>query len=204
MRRLAPALLAALAFAACGGDERRADRGATDFGVVGSPQPTAPTVAPERTPPSADEPSDEDGLSRERDPDPEPRQLPGESKPAVPVGRVPEKATSAADVRAVTKTVRTYLSAIADGNGGLACAQFTPKGLRDKLREIARVVPTSHGSPCSGAILLYQGAYGKALQNPRVTNVRVSGRSATVKGPAGTSGRLVKIGRLWLIDFYSE
>lgn len=120
-----------------------------------------------------------------------------------PVGTVPSGGGPAADERAVVRTIRAYLVAIARGDGVQACAQLTPEGRRAVERQVARAAPETKGSPCETAIELYQSSYRAATGGVRVTNVSVAGDRAeavALRQPAS----LVKQGRTWLIAKYAN
>jgi hypothetical protein len=104
----------------------------------------------------------------------------------------------------VIRTVRTYLLSIAHGNGEQACAQLTSGARRRMMRKLAEFAPETRGAPCAGVILLYQGAYGDAIQHPVITGVRVNGDRARAVGPVHQVARLVRNGRLWLITAYGQ
>jgi hypothetical protein len=121
-----------------------------------------------------------------------------------PVGEVPPGAGAAADRRAVERVIRTYLLGIASGNGAQACAQLTAAGRRRKLREIARIAIGTEGTPCGSAILIYQGAYGDAINQPRIRNLKVNGNRARAVGPAAEVALLEKRDNVWLLSRYGH
>jgi hypothetical protein len=104
----------------------------------------------------------------------------------------------------VVRTVRTYLLSIAHGNGDQACAQLTPAARQHLVRKINEFAPETVGAPCSGVVLLYQGAYGDAIRDPRITGIRVRGDRARAVGPVHQVAHLVKAGRLWRIAAYGQ
>lgn len=121
-----------------------------------------------------------------------------------PVGRVPRAGGPVADQQAIVRTVRRYLTEIARGDGIQACAQLTPLGQVRMERKVAKIAPETRGVECAGVILLYSGAYGKAIRHPRITDVRVSGNRGRATGPVKQVARMVRRGNLWLIDDYGQ
>ena len=111
---------------------------------------------------------------------------------------------SARDREAVRRTVGIYLQAITRSNGTQACAQLTPAARAAKLRYMARLFPETAGNTCAQAIILYQGAYGRAALDPKVTRVRIKGRKATCRALGKHTASLVKVGRRWYISKYDD
>ncbi|MEK6328662.1 MAG: hypothetical protein AABM66_14230 [Actinomycetota bacterium] len=120
-----------------------------------------------------------------------------------PVGTVPAGGGPTADERAVVRTVRAYLMAIAQGDGLQACAQLTPEGRRAVEREVARAAPETKGSPCESSIELYQSSYRSAADGVRVTDVSVVGDRARAVA-LQEAASLVKRDRTWLIARYGQ
>jgi hypothetical protein len=141
---------------------------------------------------------DEPALPADQEPPPEtPYGPPGE-----PVGTVPPGAGPSEDQAAVVRTLNEFLAAIARGDGPQACAQLSQEGRARVEKELREAAPETAGTPCEGAIVLYQGGYGNTIKNPRYKNLRVSGTQATAVGPPNEDAALSKYGRTWLIDNY--
>jgi hypothetical protein len=123
--------------------------------------------------------------------------------PGHPVGQVPPGASQSDDEQAVARTLTTFLKAVSRADGPQACAQLSPEGRKRVEREVHQVAPETEGSPCEGAIVLYQGAYGPEARNPQITGVAVSGDQATAHGPPDSQrADMSKYGNVWLIDNY--
>jgi hypothetical protein len=206
MRRLAPLMLVAAALAACGGGGDDDDKRAPAPGSA-STTPAGATTSRDRVntnPRSGTTPANprsEGGTAGSPASGAAPP--PGASR-GIPVGTVPPAGGPVADHQAVVRTVRAYLQAISRGNGAQACAQLTPEGRRFMERKLAGIAPETAGAPCQSSILLYQGAYGSVIRNPRVTGVRVNGNRARAVGPIGEVAVLRKSGRLWRISRYGQ
>jgi hypothetical protein len=104
----------------------------------------------------------------------------------------------------IESRVKTYLKAIATANGKRACDQMTAAGQKALAKKIATIAPETQGAACREAIVLYQGAYGDAIKQPRVTSVRVSGKTATAIGPLKQVAKLQQQGGRWLITEYGQ
>lgn len=155
-----------------------------------TPKPEAtpsPTVKPARTP--------------DKDVFPGPQKI---RKTAIPVGEVPRAAGPAGDEVAVRKALKAFLSAVHDGNGFRACAQFTRSGRKAVERNIAKVAPETAGAPCEQSLLLFTSGYGDAIANPKIRAVRVNGNTATAVGPLKERAKLTKTDDLWRIDRYGN
>jgi hypothetical protein len=209
VRRLLPIGLIAIALAGCGGDdENTTSSGAgTTLSKSTGAGPTSATRSPSdsKSRPSsggASSPSNAQPPPTSTSP-PGPAVAPREGPIGTPVGRVP-RGSAAADRKAVIRTVRTYLRAIARGNGEQACAQLTSGARRRLSRKLAEFAPETAGVECAGLILLYKGAYRDAIDHPAITGVRVKGKRARAVGPIHQVATLVKTGRLWLITAYGQ
>ncbi len=88
----------------------------------------------------------------------------------------------------MAKTLTNFLRAISRGDGPQACAQLSPEGRERVEREVHEAAPETQGTPCEGAIVLYQGGYGASARNPTITDVSVSGDQATATGPPKSAG----------------
>jgi hypothetical protein len=133
------------------------------------------------------------------------QQPPGETiygPPGTPAGTVPEGAGPSEDQQAVVRTLDTFLDAISRGDGPEACAQLSREGRKRVEREVHQVAPETQGTPCEGAIVLYQGGYGRSIRNPQYKNLQVSGDQASAIGPPSEKAALRKYARTWLIDNY--
>lgn len=122
--------------------------------------------------------------------------------PGEPAGEVAPGSGPAANEKAVIRTLRTFLAAIERGDGPEACAQLSRTGRARVERELREAAPETQGTPCEGAIVLYQGGYGKSIRNPRFRNLRVTAATASAIGPPEEPAALRKYGRTWLIDNY--
>jgi hypothetical protein len=136
--------------------------------------------------------------------DPDATLPPGEEQSVDPAGEVPPGAGAGADRKAVVLTIKAYLGAIRQSLGRTACAQLTAAGKKWVVRDVSSIVPEVRGSGCEGAVIVYQGAYGDAIRNPKVRNLRVTGRTARAVGPLGEVATLVKQGKTWLITAYGR
>jgi hypothetical protein len=204
VRRLLPIGLVAIALAGCGGDD---DATKSSTARTSTPEaPTGPSTSTTQSPSDSTPrpPSDSGPSSNSNTQPPNTQPPPKGGSGGAPVGSVPSRSGSAADRKAVVRTVRTYLVSIAKGDGDQACAQLTPGARRRLLRKLAEFAPETAGAPCAGVILLYQGAYGDAIRDPRITGVRVRGNRARAIGPIHQVAHLVKAGRLWLIAAYGQ
>jgi hypothetical protein len=194
--------LTAIVVVGCGGGD---DKKSTKSTATSPPATTSTgtTAPPASTTPSA---KTRPPASSPRTPNPNAPQSQQQPEPptGTPVGKVPTAGGSAADRKAVIRTVRTYLLAIARGNGEEACAQLTPGGQRRMIRKVNKFAPETIGVECAGVVLLYQGAYGDAIKHPKVTGVRVKGKRARAVGPVHQVARLVQSGRLWRISAYGQ
>jgi hypothetical protein len=210
VRRLLPIGLTAIALAGCGGDDENATSSGAGTTLPKSTGagPTSATRSPSDSksrPPSggASSPSSNAQPPPTSTSPPGPAVAPREGPIGTPVGRVP-RGSAAADRKAVIRTVRTYLRAIARGNGEQACAQLTSGARRRLSRKLAEFAPETAGVECAGLILLYKGAYRDAIDHPVITGVRVRGNRARAVGPIHQVATLVKKGRLWLISAYGQ
>ena len=123
--------------------------------------------------------------------------------PGHPVGEVPPGSPPSADEQAVSGTLTNFLRAISRGDGPQACAQLSPEGRERVEKEVHSAAPETQGTPCEGAIVLYQGGYGASARHPTITDVQVAGDQATATGPPGKRrGDLAKYDNVWLIDNY--
>ena len=205
------ALIVALAIAGCGGD---------DENEASTTAPTTPHASTTSTKPDSEKSGSKKSGSKKSgskkagsnpagstqsgsnqsgpsDKPPQPTTPAG----GTPVGTVPRGGGPDDDERAVVRTVRAYLVAIARGDGPQACAQLTPEGQRAVERKVARAAPETKGSPCDASIVLYQSTYHRAAGGVRVTDVRVAGDRAKAVA-LHQAASLVKHGRTWLIARY--
>jgi hypothetical protein len=102
--------------------------------------------------------------------------------------------------RQITSTIKSFLSDLGSGNGGAACQLLTPTG----QKALAAQGPASDVT-CSQVISTASKAFNaseqKKLKNATVTNIKITGNSATaqLKGGTGTA-HLSKTGGKWLIS----
>ena len=210
-------LLLALAISGCGGDDE-------DEASTTDPTPSRASTEPDSTKSGSSKTAPKKSGSKKHasgkgsnrsgsghsthppDSNTEPR--PPEGNPdanpgGTPVGTVPSGGGPTADERAVVRTVRAYLVAIARGDGVQACAQLTRGGRRAVERDVARAAPETKGSPCETSIELYQSSYRQAADGVKVTNVSLAGDRATAVALRQTAS-LVKRDRTWLIARYER
>jgi hypothetical protein len=205
VRRLASIAIAIAALAGCGKDaEKQVSVPHASSTPSGSTQRPATTAAPATTAQPASTATGSSSTPSSGSSGAGGSQPADELRRGVPVGVVPRAGGPVADQRAVVRTVRTYLVAISHADGVQACAQLTPEGRRFLERNLAKIAPETKGTPCEGSITLYQGAYGAAIKNPRVTGVRVNGDRARAIGPLHQAVALVKQDRLWRISRYEQ
>ena len=101
----------------------------------------------------------------------------------------------------ITNTVKTYLAAIANGNGTTACDQLTNGEANQALQAGASLGAVT----CAQAVQDASGNLGgngkQTLLNAHVINVQVTGNTATADLQGGTQTvQLTKIGGRWLIS----
>ncbi len=100
----------------------------------------------------------------------------------------------------VASAVKTYLSALARGNGQVACGQLTDAAVQQLIQATASAGVTT----CPAAVKEIAGQLGgdgkQKLLTATVTNVQVSGTTSIAEVRSGTNtARLSKIGGRWLI-----
>ena len=92
---------------------------------------------------------------------------------------------------------------VSKADGPQACAQLSPEGRKRLEDDVHQAAPETEGTPCEGAIGLYQSGYGREARNPEITGVSVSGTNATANGPPEQrTAEFSKIDNVWLIDNY--
>lgn len=123
---------------------------------------------------------------------------PGSSNPGVTT-----TGNNAQASNAVASTLKTYFTALVDGNGAVACAQLTSSGVRNLIQS-----PSAGGArTCADAVQTASQALNncppgkQALLDATVTSVDVNGGDATagVVGATGTAAFTNADGR-WLLD----
>jgi hypothetical protein len=105
----------------------------------------------------------------------------------------------------VTTSLKTYLTAVAAGDGQRACSQLTGDEARTLLDYVASELPEASLTSCTDAIAKLSGSLGgdgqQSLLDAKVINVRVVGASATADLQGGTmTAQLTRDGGLWLIS----
>lgn len=106
---------------------------------------------------------------------------------------------------AVQNTVKTYLSAFADGNGQKACDQLTGQETRTIVQGAVERLPELQSATCPDALSKLSGSLGadekQTLRDAKITNVHVTGDSATAEVVGGTqTADLTKAHGRWLIS----
>lgn len=100
------------------------------------------------------------------------------------------------DREQVGSVVLTYARAFGAGDGGKACDQLTPAG-RAGFLKLVSVLADTHD--CATGMHLLRQAIGPqaaaALHAARVSNVRLSGSTATATITAGAEGAVVRLAK---------
>jgi hypothetical protein len=103
----------------------------------------------------------------------------------------------------VRNVVKTYLAAIAHGNGAKACAQLSGEAKRRLLASTARM-PRLHARDCQGVALRLGRLPGSKAFERANLKVSISGDQATAKiGSAPLAVILSKTDGHWLIDSFA-
>jgi hypothetical protein len=108
------------------------------------------------------------------------------------------------DEDAVRKVVGDYASAIGAGNGDRACKQMTEPGRRATVERVTAAFAQPIDIGCQEAVTELSndlsGRTKRALLNPRVESVEVSGETASVRlrGVGGTT-RLSRVDGGWRV-----
>jgi hypothetical protein len=110
----------------------------------------------------------------------------------------------APDDKAVQDTVKTYLDALAEGDGEKACDQLTGTAKLDAVEALRERLPELGASSCEDGLSQLAENIGEvekdALRDPGEIIVRISGDSATAKPENGArEAELNKAGDKWLI-----
>jgi len=103
----------------------------------------------------------------------------------------------------VRDTVRTYLTAFADGDGERTCEQLTDDARSGFVDALIAQVPELPSTSCEAAVeaLAGTGADTSVLRDVELTEVTVDGDTATVRAKGGTAdAELVKTDAGWRID----
>jgi hypothetical protein len=100
----------------------------------------------------------------------------------------------------ITSTIKSFLSDLGSGNGGAACQLLTPAGQKQLISQ-----GSGSGVTCSQLISTVSKAFTaseqKKLENATVTNIKITGNSATAELKGGTGkAHLSKTGGKWLIS----
>jgi hypothetical protein len=94
------------------------------------------------------------------------------------------------DADRIQQTVKTYLSALADGDGAKACDQLTGDQTRAVVDHAITSLPELQASGCADALTKLSGSLGadekQTLRDAKVTQVQVSGDSATAEVVGGS------------------
>lgn len=107
-----------------------------------------------------------------------------------------------------TSAIKTYLSALADGNGATACAQLTGKVKRSVAPALAEDLPGQRLTTCEDAIKAISKQAGaddkRRLKSVKVADVKITGKTATARVLGGQQPEqgeihLVRSGERWLI-----
>lgn len=214
---LLPSLVACVALAACGAGSP--ERSSSEIPPTTTPLPAVttpseggevvetPVTTPERsktTEKTAAAPEKSGAAPGQQAAD-APATAPNSRGPyGPPEVKAPKAGRSSPERARITTRVSTFLRAIAASNGKRACDQMTAAGQRAMAKKIAAIAPETQGAACKEAIVLYQGAYGDTIKNPKITGVRVSGNAATAVGPLKQVARLERRGGRWLIAEYGQ
>jgi hypothetical protein len=201
-----PALIVALAIAGCGGDDENEASTTESTTTHASTAPTKPDSKKSGSKKSGHKKSGSKKSGSKKSGSKKSGSSGKTTEPTTPrggtpVGTVPRGAGPGADERAVVRTVRAYLRAIARGDGPQACAQLTAEEQHAVERKVARAAPETKGSPCDASIVLYQSSYQRAAGGVRVTDVSVAGDRANAVA-LHQAASLVKHDRTWLIARY--
>ena len=82
-----------------------------------------------------------------------------------------------------------YLQAVADGDGGAACAALAQEAKDETVNAVKQAVPSFKGSSCEEAIEALHAAFddqaADTLRNAEVESTAVKGDTATVKFKGG-------------------
>ena len=110
----------------------------------------------------------------------------------------------AAHDKEVQDTVKTYLDALAEGDGEKACDQLTATAKRGAVEALRERLPELGASSCEDGLSQLAENIGEgekdALRDPGEIVVRISGDSATAKPENGArEAELNKAGDKWLI-----
>lgn len=106
---------------------------------------------------------------------------------------------------AVKKTLTTYLTALANGDGSEACDQTTGEQARAIFQDSLYRLPELRATSCADALSKLSGSLGadekETIEDAEVTNVEIDGSSATAELVGGTEVvDLSKSGDGWLIS----
>ena len=129
----------------------------------------------------------------------------GELLAGVSVAIVAAGCGSGGEQGAITQTVKGYLSALANGNGAMACSELTGAEARQFLDYVAQQDPQLSPTSCSEAISTLSGSLGgdetAKLRNAQLTGIAVTGQSARAHVVGGTTTvHLSKAGGRWYIS----
>lgn len=101
-------------------------------------------------------------------------------------------------------TVKTYLNALADGNGKKACDQLTGQAQRDALDYVSSNIPELNATSCEGAMGAIADNLGgdeKSTLRKAKLHAKTTGNTATVSVEGGTSdAQLKKVDGRWYIS----
>lgn len=109
------------------------------------------------------------------------------------------------DRSAIKQTVRSYMTAIADGNGKAACKKLTGEAARGLASSTADLVPELNVASCEEAISALAGSVGgdeaRALRDVEVKDVTINGDSARARATGATrDAELRKVDGHWYIS----
>jgi|SRR5579884_1579347 len=120
---------------------------------------------------------------------------------AMAVAVLPAGCGGSSDSGQISGTIKTYLAAIAHGDGKTACAQLTSDVARELSHAAAGLGATSCPQAVRAVARHLSGHAQQILLNAQVTSVQVSGHRAAahVKGATRVFD-MTKIGGRWLIS----
>ncbi len=99
---------------------------------------------------------------------------------------------------------KTYLRAVADGDGDKACAQLTTAVGKAAVKLASTSYPKDQINSCPAAIARLSKENDKAsaelLRSARLNQLTVNGKTASVKSTASGTLKLTRSGSRWLIS----
>ena len=105
----------------------------------------------------------------------------------------------ASDNSKITSTIKSYLTAVANGNGQAACAELTPAAAQ-QVRQDATSLGATGCADAINRVSASIGAAKQALLKAKITSITITGSTATAQLQGGTRApKLQKVGGRWLI-----